>query len=129
MTRAEAETQASRETNSGLSEGLEALAREFGAKVRRECAEEFARDPKPFRASVLRLVRRELPLRRGRPNDPRLDAAMRLLEQGRSIKEILRLQISGFDKRDAYERYLAEKGLRTAIARRHKRNCKTSPHS
>jgi predicted oxidoreductase len=38
-----------------------------------------------------------------------------------AVKEILRLQTRGFDKLDTYGRYLAEKGLRTAIARRRKK--------
>ena len=95
--------------------------REFGKQVRRDCAEELKRDPKALRAAVLRLVRRELPLRRGRPNDPRIDAAVRMQEQGKSIKEILQLQTRNFDKVDTYGRYLAEKGLRTAVTRRRKR--------
>lgn len=99
---------------------LEAIMREFGKQVRRDCAEELKRDPKALRAAVLRLARREFPLRRGRPNDPRIDAAVRMLEQGKSIKEILHLQTRNFDKVDTYGRYLAEKGLRTAVARRRK---------
>jgi predicted oxidoreductase len=42
-------------------------------------------------------------------------------EQGKSVQEILRLQTRGFDKLDTYGRYLAEKGLRSAITRRRKR--------
>lgn len=109
------------------SRTLAAIARDFLAKVHRECAEELARDPKTLRASILRLVRRELPLRRGRPNDPRIDAAVRMLEQGKSVKEILRLQTRGFDKLDTYGRYLADKGLRAAITRRRKR-ARNRPH-
>ena len=99
---------------------LEALTREFGRRVRRECHQELVRDPKALRVAILQMVRREFPLRRGRPNDPRIDAAMRMFEQGKTVKEILRLQTRGFDKLDAYGHYLAEKGLRTAIARRRK---------
>ena len=99
---------------------LEAIARDFATQVRKECQEELVRDPKALRAAVLRLVRREMPLRRGRPNDPKLDEAMALLKQGKSVKEILRLQTSGFDGLDTYGRYLAEKGLRAAISRRRK---------
>ncbi|MGC2210383.1 MAG: hypothetical protein WA532_09765 [Candidatus Korobacteraceae bacterium] len=103
------------------SKRLETLVRDFVALVRRECGEELERDPKAFRAAALRLVRRELPLRRGRPNDPRIDAAVRMLEQGKSVREILKFQARGFDKLDTYGRYLAEKGLRTAVTRRRKR--------
>jgi hypothetical protein len=41
-----------------------------------------------------------------------------MIQQGKSIKEILRCQIPDFQQMDTYGRYLAEKGLRTAIARR-----------
>jgi predicted oxidoreductase len=44
-----------------------------------------------------------------------------MIEQGKSIKEVLQLQTRNFDKVDAYGRYLAEKGLRTAVTRRRKR--------
>lgn len=108
---------------------LEAITYDFVTLIRREFAEELTRHAKSVRASILRLVRRELPLRRGRPNDPRLDAAMHLLEQGRSVKEILRLQTRGFDKLDTYGRYLAEKGLRTAIARRRRKAPGVAPAS
>jgi hypothetical protein len=100
---------------------LETRVRDFIGSVRTEFAEELSRDPKALRAAVLRLVRNALPIRRGRPNDPRLDAAMRLLEQGKTVREILRLQTRGFERLDAYGRYLAEKGLRTAIARRRRK--------
>jgi len=71
---------------------------------------------------ILRLVRRELPPKRGRPNDPQIDSAVRLVQRGKTIKQVLRLQIPGFDKLDTYGRYLAEKGLRAAIARRRNRS-------
>jgi len=112
--------------NSDSVNRLEALTHDFAAQIHRDFTQEITQDPKALRASVLRLVRRALPLRRGRPNDPRIDAAMRMLEQGKSIREILRLQTRGFEKLDTYGRYLAEKGLRTAIARRRKRTPKTS---
>jgi hypothetical protein len=104
-----------------LPERLEAFTGQFAEQIKREFAEELARDPKALRAAILRLVRRSLPLRRGRPNNPRIEAAVRMLEQGKSIKEVLRLQTRNFDKVDTYGRYLAEKGLRTAISRRRKR--------
>ncbi len=100
---------------------LEVLAREFTEQLRREFAQEITRDPKAFKTYLIRLFRQTLPPRPGRPNDPRLDAAMRMIEQGKTVKEILRLQTRGFDKLDAYGRYLAEKGLRMAIARRRRR--------
>jgi hypothetical protein len=104
-----------------LQERLEAFTGNFAEQIKREFASEISRDPQAFKTSILRLLRRALPLRRGRPNDPRIDAAVRMREQGKSVQEILRLQTRGFDKLDTYGRYLAEKGLRSAITRRRKR--------
>ena len=103
---------------------LESLTADFAEQLRGEFAQEIARDPKAFKTYLIRLLRRTLPPRRGRPNDPRIDAAMEMIEQGRTIKEVLRSQITHFEKLDAYGRYLAEKGLRGAIARRRKRSTK-----
>lgn len=104
-----------------LPERLEAFTGQFAEQIKREFAEELVRDPKALKTAVLRLLRRALPLKRGRPNDPRIDAAVRMREQGKSIREILELQTRNFDKVDTYGRYLAEKGLRTAVTRRRKR--------
>jgi predicted oxidoreductase len=41
-----------------------------------------------------------------------------MIQQGKAVKQVLRIQISGFDNLDPYGRYLAEKGLRAALARR-----------
>ena len=102
------------------STSVEAAAREFALFLKINFAQEVARDAKAFKKQVIRLIRRELPPRRGRPNDPRLDYAIRMVEQGKTVKDLLRSQIPGFDLLDAYGRYLAEKGLRAAIARRRK---------
>jgi hypothetical protein len=45
-----------------------------------------------------------------------------MIRQGKTIKEILRLQTPRFEELDVYGRYLAEKGLRMGITRRRKRN-------
>ena len=108
---------------------LENMVHEFALRVKSQFAGEIARDPAGFKKQVVRLIRRALPpsgipqsfpRRRepGRPNDPRLDAAVRRVQQGESPKDILRSQIPDFDKMDTYGRYLAEKGLRAALARR-----------
>ena len=97
---------------------LENMIHEFALRVKSQFAGEIARDPAAFKKRVVRLIRRELPRRLGRPNDPRLDAALRRVQQGESPKDILRSQIPNFDKMDTYGRYLAEKGLRAALARR-----------
>ena len=97
---------------------IDAAARAFAAQLRREFKQEYERDPRALRTALLKAMRFEFPLRRGRPNDPRIDEAIRMLGEGKSIREILCLQTSGFEKLDTYGRYLAEKGLRTAISRR-----------
>ena len=74
--------------NSDSANRLEALTRDFTAHIRRDFAQEIASDPKTFKKSLLRLIGRQLPPRRGRPNDPQIDAAMRMLDQGKSVKEI-----------------------------------------
>ena len=97
---------------------LEQTLRKFAARLRSDFADEIARDPAGFKKHVLKLIRRQLPPRPGRPNDPRIDAALIMVSQGKSLKQVLRSQVPGFDQMDTYSRYLAEKGLRTAIARR-----------
>ena len=106
-----------------LQRRIEAFTGPIAEQIKLEFASEISRDPKAFKAALLQALRRALPLRRGRPNDPRVDAAVRMFEQGKSVKEILRLQTRGFDKLDTYGRYLAEKGLRAAIAWRRGRTC------
>jgi hypothetical protein len=99
-------------------EAIEPMLREFTARIKRQFAEEISRDPASFKRQVIGLIRRGLPPGPGRPKDPRIEAALRMLHQGATVKAVLRSQIRDFDNLDAYERYLAEKGLRTALARR-----------
>ena len=112
---------------------LAASVRNFLSTLRRDFSGEIAHDARGFRKQVLRLVRLGLPPRRGRPCDPRFDAALAMVKQRNTIKEVLRRQIPNFDQLDAYTRYLADKGLRQALARRRwlsthrKRNAKM-PH-
>jgi hypothetical protein len=105
---------------------LEALTHSFAEEVRCQFSQEIAYDAKAVKKIVLRLVRSALPPRRGRTNDPRIDAAVQMSANGKSVKEILRIQIPGFDKLDSYGRYLAVKGLHAAVARRRKRHSGTS---
>jgi hypothetical protein len=101
---------------------LDTITRKFTDQLRHDFAYDIARDPKTFKNLVIQLVRRQLPPRQGRPNDPWLDTAARMIEQGKSIKEVLRAQLPGFDRLDDYGRYLAEKGLRAALARRRRKH-------
>ena len=102
----------------GQEPTLQLLLQAFATRLKRTFAGTVARDPAGFKKLVIHLLRRELPPRPGRPNDPRLDAAVRLIKRGKSVRQVLRIQIPGFERLDVYSRYLAEKGLRAAIARR-----------
>jgi len=106
------------EGNAPTMSRLEQAVRKFATQLRSDFGNEITRDPASFKKHVLRLLRRQLPPRPGRPNDPRIDAALIMVSQGKSLKQVLRSQVTGFDQMDTYSRYLAEKGLRTAIARR-----------
>jgi len=97
---------------------LEDAIRQIGDRLKRDFAEEMAGDPTTFKKRVVSLIRRGLPPRRGRPNDPRFDVAILMIKQGKSVKDVLRTQIPNFDQMDTYGRYLAEKGLRFALVRR-----------
>jgi hypothetical protein len=97
---------------------IEQTISEFVSELRSRFREQSERDPAGFKKQVVKLVRRHLPPRPGRPNDPRIDSAVQMVQQGSTVKEVLYSQIPGFKNLDSYGRYLAEKGLRTAIARR-----------
>jgi hypothetical protein len=99
-------------------DSVQIAVRKFVTGIQRDFAEQIAADPRDFKQQILRLVRRELPPKRGRPASPQIDAAIQLLRAGKSVRDVLRLQIPGFDELDAYGRYLAEKGLRQGLARR-----------
>ena len=97
---------------------LERAIGQIGETIRRDFGDEMARDPAGFKKQAVWLFRRELPPRPGRPNDPRLDAVCRMIEEGKTVKQVLRIQVPDFDRLDTYGAYLAEKGLRAALARR-----------
>jgi hypothetical protein len=99
---------------------LEATISGFVRRLKRSFGSELTQDPKGFKLRVLEVLRCELPTKRGRPSDPRLDEAARMVEQGTPTREVLRWLVPGFDNVDEYGRYLAAKGLRAALARRRK---------
>jgi hypothetical protein len=41
-----------------------------------------------------------------------------MIDEGKTVKQVLRIQVPDFDRLDTYGVYLAEKGLRAALARR-----------
>jgi hypothetical protein len=98
------------------------LAADFIDSLRHEAdfAGAMNADRRAFRQDLLQAIRAQLRLRRGRRSDPRLDHACELLKQGESVATVLRSQIPNFDSLDPYTRYLAERGLRQAAARRKK---------
>jgi hypothetical protein len=79
----------------------------------------IAADLKSFRTALERAVRAQFPLKRGRPCDPLLDEACRMVAQGRPIPEVLRAQIRDWDRLDPYTRMLASKWLHHAYRRRY----------
>src|SRR5204863_10187265 len=93
----------------------------FARRMRQQFAREIALNPRDFKEQVIRLIRRELPPRRGRPTSPQIEAALAMLRQGKSVRQVLRMQVPGFDQLDTYGRYLMEKALRQAVARRRAR--------
>ncbi len=84
----------------------------------RDFAQAIHADPAGFRSDLERAIRGQFPMRRGRPMDPQVDAACRMVREGKSVPEVLRSQIPGWDSLDTYTRYLLAKGLRQAVARR-----------
>jgi len=103
------------------AQDVEHTVSQFAKGLKSRFQDQLARDPAGFKKQVVRLIRQALPPKRGRPNDPRLDAAVQMVEHGKTVKDVLRLQIPGYDNLDTYGRYLAEKGLRAAISRRRRR--------
>ena len=103
---------------SDIVRSLEDATRNFSALLKRDFCHEIARNPRDFKKQVLRLMRRELPPRRGRPNSPQIEAALAMMHQGKTVCEILRAQVRGLDELDTYGRMLAEKALRQALIRR-----------
>jgi len=101
-----------------VPETIETLSRDFTTRLKRVCARDLEADPTGFRDRLMRLIRRELPSKRGRPTNPRLDEAARMIEQGIPTRDVLRWLVPNIDRLDEYGRYLAAKGLRTALARR-----------
>ena len=86
------------------------------SSLRTEFPQDIARNLRDFKKQVIRRIRRELPPRRGRPASPQIEAALAMVRQGKSVPEVLRAQVSDFEKLDAYGRYLVEKALRQGLS-------------
>lgn len=105
-------------------ERLTRQIQDFTGQLREKFRQEILTNPRDFKKQVLHAIRRELPPGRGRPASPRIEAAIEMLRQGKTVSEVLQGQIEGFDQVDAYGRYLMEKALRQAMARRRQRRPK-----
>jgi len=92
--------------------------RRFADRLQKMFSVEITRNAVSFKKLVLRLVRRALPPRPGRRNDPQIDAAIQLLQQGNTVRDVLQRQIPDFEKMDSYARILADRGLRKSLAAR-----------
>ena len=64
-----------------MPESLESTFEQFLARLKMNFPHQIQQAPADFKKGVLRALRRELPPRRGRPNDPRVDAALGMLAQ------------------------------------------------
>jgi len=82
-----------------------------------------------FRHDLQGLIRDQLPLRRGRPPDPRFDDALRMIAEGMTEDEVLRSQNPGWDTLDPYFQGFARKHLRQAMARAEKQDSKLQPQN
>jgi len=110
-----------------IRESPDSVARDFARKLRHKFSQEISSNPRDFKKQVIRAIRRELPPGRGRPASPRIEAAIAMLQQGKTVREVLQAQIEGFEQVDAYGRYLMEKALRQATARRRRHRTKQHP--
>ena len=113
-------------TRTKPSEVLESEIRRFADRLRRVFADELRHDARAFKKRVLRLIRCQLPPQRGRPCDPKTEAALELIREGKTVRQVLRLQVRGFDRLDSYGRYLTEKALRQAISRWRRRQARSA---
>ena len=76
------------------------------------------RDKQGFRIEACLLLKRQFPLRIGRPTDPWLDEAYAKVMSGASVPSILRERFPNWDEMDCDLRALASKGLHSALNRR-----------
>jgi len=111
-------------TTRAIRESPDSVARDFARKLRHKFSQEISSNPRDFKKQVLRAIRRELPPGRGRPASPQIEAAIAMLKQGKTVRQVLQIQIEGFEQVDTYGRYLMEKALRQAMARRQQRRPK-----
>ena len=103
---------------------LAEYATQLADQLKADCvvAPHITSDLRAFREDLLFVVKRQFPLKVGRPGDPLIEKACELVRQGNTVPRVLREQIKNWDTLDPYTRYLAAKGLRQAVARREKQS-------
>ena len=101
-----------------LQQVLGVETRRFADRLKKMFSTEITRNAVTFKKLVLRLVRRALPPRPGHRNDPQIDAAIQLLQQGKTVRDVLQMQIPDFEKMDSYARILSDRGLRKSLGAR-----------
>jgi hypothetical protein len=113
------------QTNRGELLAIE--TRRFAGRLKKLFAAEITENAVSFKKRVVVLLRRALPPGRGRRNDPKIDAAIQLLQEGKTVRDVLQIQISSFENMDSYGRILADRGLRKSLAARGVRFRKGKP--
>lgn len=95
---------------------IDRAVRSFCADLRREHSEQFERDPRAFRARVVRYVKMSMPLRAGRPPKKEITLALQMLKDGAAWGEIYKRCLPS-DSSGAERRVLAL-NLRCAVRSR-----------
>jgi len=92
--------------------------RKFARQLRAEFAGEIERDLRAFRTHVVRFLRAELPLRRGRPCDAAITRAVEMRRTREPWHSIYLVCVPFFQRLDPYARHLAQTRLRSAVRSR-----------
>lgn len=100
---------------------VEQEIRHFGNRLKRDFAQEMAPDPATFKKQVVRLIRRELRLRPGRPPSESVTRALKLRAVETPWLQVYRACISDFDTLGDGLRQLAMSRLRSAVRARRNR--------
>jgi hypothetical protein len=106
------------EFDSGSQKALGIEIHRFAGRLKKLFSAEIAKNDVRFKKLVVKLLRKALPPRPGRRNDPRINFAIHLLQQGKTLREVLQIQIPDFESMDSYARILADRGLRKSLAAR-----------
>ena len=100
------------------AKSLDTFAHNFARRLRQEFPEAIANSPRDFKKQVIRLIRRELPPRPGRPLDEAVTRATEMRAKGQPWSTIYCQCIPGYDSLDPGDRQLTASRLRTAMRTR-----------